>query len=102
MRTFRDALIENLELRGVSLKSVADATGVSYEQLKKLKQNKSTSTNVEDGLAVSAHFGMTVEEFIGGKALAEQAEIVRLLNQLSPAERAFLLNAAKAQIDARG
>ena len=100
-RTFRDSLLIAIENSGKSLKSVADATGVSYEQLKKLKQNKSKSTNVDDAIKIAAFFGQTLDEFIACDGASVEIEIAGLLSKLTPSERDFLLNAAKAQIAAR-
>lgn len=98
MKTFRDALLETLNITGVSLKSVAEGTGVSYEQLKKLKQTKSRSTNVEDARKIAAYFGKSLDAFIDGTLDQEDIEIASLLSKLDPASRTFLINAARAQI----
>ncbi|KAJ03312.1 helix-turn-helix domain-containing protein [Sulfitobacter mediterraneus] len=101
MRTFRDALLEAIAPNGPSLKAVAEAANVSYEQLKKLKQGKTQNTNVEDARRIAAYFGKTLEAFIDSPELKEDIELADLLSQLEPSERQFLLNAAKAQIAAR-
>ena len=100
MTTFRVALISHLNRTGVSLRKVADGSGVSYEQLKKLKQVEDRTTNVEDAMRVARFFGMTVEEFILGKKSTSPLEIVQILSRLSPQSREVLSNAAKAQLDA--
>lgn len=92
---FRDALLKALEDDGVSLRSVATATGISYEQLKKLKQGKSTSTNVDDAVVIANHFGMSLDEFIGDRTKVVRGEIVELYNALEPSERSLLLAAAR-------
>ncbi len=91
--------MEAIEDSGKSLKSVADAAEVSYEQLKKLKQNKSKSTNVEDAMAIANVFGKTLEEFMGGEEVSEGAEIALLLSKLSDQDRRTVLNFAKAQTE---
>lgn len=101
MKTFRDALLDAIAPNGPSLKAVAEATNVSYEQLKKLKQGKTQNTNVEDARRISAFFGKTLEEFIDSPEMKEDIELATVLSQLEPSERRFLLNAAKAQIAAR-
>ena len=101
MKTFRDALLDVIETRGIALKSLADGAGVSYEQLKKLKQNKSRSTNVDDAARIAKYLGVPLSALLAGAVGQEDAELADLLAKLDPADRRFLLNAAKAQIAAR-
>lgn len=98
MRTFREALLKKLEETGTSLKKVADGANVSYEQLKKLKQIDSRSTNVEDAIKVAHFFNMTLDEFMSGVEAKAPDEIISVLEKLSPVARNTLLNAAKAQL----
>lgn len=63
-RTFRNAFIAALADTRVSIRQVADASGVSYEQLKKLNQGKSESTNVEDAQKIALYFNRTLDEFL--------------------------------------
>ncbi|WP_406720412.1 LexA family transcriptional regulator [Thioclava litoralis] len=64
--TFRDALEKALQLTGKSLRSVATAADVSYDQFKSLRQGKSQKTNVDDALKLIRAFGVTPEEFYAG------------------------------------
>lgn len=64
--TFRDAIIVATDSMGVSLRKLADRSGVSYEQLKKLKQGKSQSTNVDDAMKVAQALGLTFDQLISG------------------------------------
>ncbi len=100
MMKFRDALIHKLEETGISLRKVSEGSGVSYEQLKKLKQVESRTTNVEDAIKVAAFFGQTVDEFVAGEAAKAPDRLAGVLSQLSPEGRAFLENAAIAQLAA--
>lgn len=75
---------------------------MSYEQLKKLKQIETRSTNVEDAMKVADYFGLTLDEFVLGQRASSPSGIVRLLASLSPEARNFLVNAAKAQLAAEG
>jgi len=99
--SFKDALLKRVEQSNVSLKSVADGAGVSYEQLKKLKQNKSQSTNVDDALKIARHFGMTLDGFLEDETAALRSEIASLWDQLSQEERDFLMRSAKGVIASR-
>lgn len=101
LKTFRDALLEAVERDGISLKSVADLSGVSYEQLKKLRQGKSQSTNVDDAVRIAHVFGVTLDEFLGDKMAADREELVALWRKLSEAER-DLLRAAATGLRAQG
>ena len=67
MLTFREALINKLEQTGTPLKQVAEGSGVSYEQLKKLKQVEGRETNVKDALKVAAFFDQSLEDFLLGE-----------------------------------
>tara|TARA_R110002020_G_scaffold52528_2_gene147507 strand:- start:50 stop:391 length:342 start_codon:yes stop_codon:yes gene_type:complete len=100
MRTFREALLDKLEETGTSLRQVAEGSGVSYEQLKKLKQIESRTTNVEDAMKVAKFFGLTTEQLISGRKASDQDEILGLLESLSDRARSFLITAAKAQLAA--
>jgi transcriptional regulator with XRE-family HTH domain len=92
---FRTALLSALDATGESLSHVAKETGVSYEQLKKLKQRDTGSTNVDDAVLIANHFGMSLDEFIGDDTQAHRNEIVDLYSRLSDGERALLLAAAR-------
>lgn len=102
MKTFREALIEATENGKPSLRAVAEATEVSYEQLKKLKQGKTRQTNVEDARKIAAYFGQDLEDFIDCPEMKADIELASVLSELFPLERQVLANAAKAQIAARG
>jgi len=101
VRTFRDALIHALDGTGVSLLSLSNETGVSYEQLKKLKQNKSKSTNAEDAVKIARFFGVSLEEFLDRPALEDQIEILKIYNRLSQRERDILLGSARGVLASR-
>lgn len=100
-RTFRDAFLDALNQSGQSLASVAKGAQVSLEQLKKLKQRETASTNVDDARRIANFFGKRLDDFIDGEVTAEDIEMLDLLHQLEPSERQFLRTAAKAQIAAR-
>lgn len=63
--SFRDAFFAALESSGRSMRDVAMAAGVSYEQMKKLKQGRTGRTNAEDAAALAASIGHTVESLLG-------------------------------------
>lgn len=73
--TFRKALDLALETTGRSLRSIATAADVSYEQLKNLKQGKAKSTNVDDAMKVARAFGVSLEDFISGRFSPETPSI---------------------------
>lgn len=94
-KTFLDALLNALAQRGVSLKAVAEGAGVSYEQLKKVRQRPDASTNVDDALKVANHFGLTLDEFLGDELASDRAAAVSLYSQLTENERRILRAAAR-------
>lgn len=66
-RDFRAALERALQVNNVSLRKVALQSGVSYEQLKALKQGKAKTTNVDDAMRVASVFGVSLEDFYAGR-----------------------------------
>lgn len=64
--TFAEALAAALEVTKTPLRQIAEKAGVSYEQLKKVKQGKSQSTNVDDAQKVAAAFGLTLDHLLCG------------------------------------
>jgi phage repressor protein C with HTH and peptisase S24 domain len=69
--TFKHALEIALEKTGKSLRSVAIASDVSYEQLKNLKQGKAQKTNVDDAMKVIKSFNVSAEDFLKGNLNSE-------------------------------
>lgn len=64
--TFSEALTKALIFSGKSLRQIAESADVSYEQMKKVKQGKSQSTNVDDAQKVAAAIGLTLDQFLNG------------------------------------
>ncbi len=100
-KTFRDALIEMLEQTKMSVAELARVSGVSKDQLNKLRQRDTAKTNVEDARKIASAFGKTLDNFIGHPISKDDVDLAKVLSQLEPSERKFLINAAKAQIAAR-
>lgn len=100
-RTFRDALLAYVADNDISLRKIAEGSGVSYEQLKKLSQNKSRSTNVDDAAKIVKFLGTSLDEFLGDVDVSVRNEIVQLYNQLSEHERDYLLKSAQGLASAR-
>lgn len=84
--TFREALISRVAPNGPPLKAVADATGVSYEQLKKVKQGHTQSTNADDAVKVAAYFGLTLNEFMDDDLTEDRAAVAAIYSSLTPEE----------------
>lgn len=61
-RPFRETFMDALADSGRSLRDVAISAGVSYEQLKNLKQGKSGSTNVDDAIALAAELQFSLDD----------------------------------------
>ena len=64
--TFSEALATALQTTKTSLRQIAERADVSYEQLKKVKQGKSQSTNVDDAQRVATALGLTLDQFLNG------------------------------------
>ncbi|MCW1934556.1 S24 family peptidase [Pararhodobacter zhoushanensis] len=73
--SFRDAFFIALHESGRSMRDVAIASGVSYEQLKKFKQGKSEKTNAEDAAALAAALGHSVESLLGTAGVSVRSMI---------------------------
>lgn len=99
---FREALIERMELTGVTAAALARKTGVSKPQIDKLRQRRSEVTNVYDAVLIARFFGQTVEEFMGIAAKSvTQDEVLGLLAQLPPAMRELIILQLKALVAIR-
>lgn len=96
-KSFRTALLNAIKITGIPLTRVAEISGVSYEQLKKIKQRETASTNVDDAVKIANVFGVTLAEFLEDEAAIVRSEIVNLYMQLSEAEREILLAAARGR-----
>ena len=96
-KLFRDALIDELQRTGWSLRYVATEAGVSYDQLKKVVQGRSKSTNVDDALRVAHVFGVSLDEFLADTSVRDREVVAELWQQLSEAEREILLSAAEGR-----
>lgn len=95
MKTFREAFIEYRARSGWSIKHVAEIAEVSDEQLKKLHQGATRSTNVDDAVKVAHAFGVTLDEFLGDDFAADRDETVSLWLQLSEQERNLIRAASR-------
>jgi len=96
-KTFREALLEALEQPGWTMVRVAKISGVSLEQVKKIKQGKTRATNVDDAVRIANAFGVTLDEFVGDQTATIRSAVVDEYNRLSDAERSFLRAAAKGR-----
>ncbi len=99
VKSFRTALLEYAEATGTALKVVAERAGVSYEQLKKIKQREDASTNVDDARRIANAFGLTLDEFLDDETIEARIAVVELYSRLSPQERRILQAAAADRAD---
>lgn len=94
---FREALIERMNLTGVTAAELARRTGVSKPQIDKLRQRKSAVTNVYDAILIARFFGQPLEEFMGvAKKSAKHQEILDLLAAMPPEVKDMLVLQIKA------
>lgn len=87
--TFKNALDHALEETGRSLRSVAIKAGVSYDQLKSLRQGKSQKTNVDDAMKVAHAFGVSLEDFYAG-VLSSTQPIIAVAGRVGAGARVDL------------
>ncbi len=100
-RSFRTALLSAIDgPPKIALKRVAEGAEVSYDQLLKVKQRETASTNVEDARRVANWFGVTLDEFLQDDTALLRSEVVAQYNALTPQERDFLRIAAKERLGA--
>lgn len=95
--SFREAFIGALKDANWSIKKVAELSGVSEEQLKKLHQGRTQRTNVDDALKIAHVFGVTLDEFLQDDTVKLRIEAAHLWQQLTDAEREILLAAARGK-----
>lgn len=89
-KTFKEALENALEETGISLAKIATDSGVSYQQLSKVKQRPNAKTNVDDARRVANAFGVSLDEFLGDETALIRSQIVAEYMKLTPKERRFL------------
>ncbi len=97
VKTFRAALLDALKETGVPLHRVAVGSGVSYDQLKKLRQRPLASTNVDDARAVANFFGVTLDQFLDDRSLSARVELLEFYTLLSDQEIEILKAAARGR-----
>lgn len=90
-KTFKEALEHAMRVtgRGRSLRDVATRTGVSYDILKNISQNKSEKPNAQAAAKIADFFGVSLIDFYAGRvqpvtdeAAAEVAEDVATVTDL--------------------
>lgn len=96
-RTFREALLSAIAETGASIAEVARGAGVSYEQLKKVGQRETASTNIDDAVRVANFFGFTIDEFLQDDLASDRIAGARLWFELTEAEREILRAAARGR-----
>ena len=96
-KTFRSALLDALQETGLPLSKVAAGSGVSYDQLKKLRQRPHASTNVDDARAVANFFGVTLDQFLNDSSVSARVELVEFYSRLSDDEIEILKAAARGR-----
>lgn len=99
-RTLRTALQQAIDARpATTLRAISQATGVSYEQMRKLLQRDTAKTNYEDAIRIAAYFGMTLNEFLEDHLVEDRARLAETYSRLTDGEREILRAAAQVQRD---
>jgi hypothetical protein len=97
VKSFRSALLDALEETGLPLSKVAVGSGVSYNQLKKLRLRPNASTNVDDARAVANFFGVTLDQFLDDTSSSARVELAEFYNRLTDQEIDILKAAARGR-----
>lgn len=103
-------VVENIrsliEEKGAKPTSLSKAAGLGHTTIVDLLKKPGASPRYDTILKIAKALNVDVRRITIGPEYdrfeAQDAELVDLLLQLEPSERQFLLNAAKAQIAARG
>jgi transcriptional regulator with XRE-family HTH domain len=80
-KTFRQALLDFLDGGCMKLPEIAERSGVSLEQLKKVRQRAASSTNVEDAFKVANACGFSLDEFLADATRALPQKVADQYNQ---------------------
>lgn len=99
-KMFTEALLEELQRTGLSMRQVCIDAGVSYDAFKKVSAGKTKSPNVDDAIKLSHALGKTIEELTGDSFTEDRAALAALWRELSPAERDVLKDAARGRVAA--
>lgn len=94
-RDFRNSFLKALEATGWTMPELAARSGVSKDQLNKLKQREGAKTNIDDAVAVANAFGYTIEEFLDDEIVKDRNEAAQLWRQLTDRERHLIISAAR-------
>ena len=100
-KTFVKEFARRVKEQRLRISDIAEATGVSKDQLYRLSREERYSTNVDDAIKIAAYFGQTVNEFVGGTREEIEDTLLRQIAQLSQAERKLLAASLRALLDAR-
>lgn len=93
-KSFRIAFLEALDATGWSMPDLARRSGVSVDQLNKLKQRETAKTNVDDAKLVANAFGYTLDEFLQDDLAKDRDQAASLWQQLTDRERHLIKSAA--------
>lgn len=101
-QSFRDALIRHLADTHVGLTELAKGAGVSLDTLMKLNTGRIATTSVEQAMAISAFFGLSLESFTDPTISAVAPNLEQVLPRLSTDERKMLLSQVRGMLESRG
>ena len=100
-RTFSERLRQAIdETPGLTPAGLALKAGLNKTTIRKVLDGSSQNPRFDTAMKICAALGTTVEEFMGSPRDEEERRILRLLSQLSLAERRQLLGYGEAMRDA--
>ncbi len=88
--TFNTALLWHMDRHGTGVAELSRATGVSLGAIKQMRARPDSSTSAENAVAIARFYGKSVSDFIECVEAQAENELARMLDLLTPEERAIL------------
>lgn len=87
---FQRALLWHMDRHKTTIADLADGTGVSRDVIAKLRTRPGSSTTVENGMAIAAYYGKSVNQFVALQGATDEDRLRMLLELLRPEEQQLL------------
>lgn len=99
--SFKEAYLWHLAKHGPRIADFSRATGVSRDVLNKFQLPGPRTTSVENGLAIAAYFGKTLEQFMRCDEVSPDEMLHNLAERLLPSEQQVVISTMTALLQAR-
>lgn len=87
---FQRALLWHMEQQKTTIAQLSDATGVSRDVIAKLRTRPGSSTTVENGMAIAAFYGKSLNQFVAMQDAGDEERLRLLFELLTPEELPLL------------